>query len=119
MMAKQSLSQAFKNAFLGILYCVSHERNMKIHVVAAVLAGSLAWWLNLDRYEIAILLLTVASVLVAEMMNTVVEAIVDRVSPEFHPLAKIAKDVAAGAVLIAAVTSLFIGYLLFAGKIWG
>ena len=119
MMGKQSLPQAFKNAFAGIAYCTRYERNMKIQITAAILAGGLAWWFDLDRSEIAILLLTVASVLVAEMINTVVEAIVDMVSPEFHPLAKIAKDAAAGAVLISAAVSLLVGCLLFSGKIWG
>ncbi|MBC8014187.1 MAG: diacylglycerol kinase family protein [Sporomusaceae bacterium] len=118
MMAKQSLLQAFKNAFAGIVYCTRFERNIKIQIAAAFIAGGLAWWLKLDRYEIAILLLTVVIVLVVEMINTVVEAIVDIVSPEFHPLAKIAKDIAAGAVLISAACSLLVGYLLFSGKIW-
>jgi diacylglycerol kinase len=116
-MDKQSLPRAFKNAFAGILYCVLRERNMKIHIIAACMAGSLAWWLQLNRYEIAILVLTVSSVLLAEMMNTVVEKVVDIVSPQTHPLAKIAKDVAAGAVLVAAIISLFIGYILFSEKI--
>jgi len=118
MMDKQSLPRAFLNAFMGIAYCTLHERNMKIHMIAACLAGLLAWWLSLDRYEILILLLTISSVLITEMMNTVVEAIVDIVSPEVHPLAKIAKDVAAGAVLIATIISLLVGYILFFEKMW-
>ncbi|MBP2626356.1 MAG: diacylglycerol kinase [Firmicutes bacterium] len=117
-MDKQRLPRAFKNAFVGILYCVRYERNMKIHMIAACLAGCLAWWLQLDRYEMLILLLTISSVLVAEMLNTVVETLVDIVSPEVHPLAKIAKDVAAGAVLIASIISLFVGYILFFEKLW-
>lgn len=112
------MPSAFKNAFSGIVYCVRYERNMKFHIIAALIAGGMAWWQRLSPYEILILLLTVASVLVAEMMNTVVEAVVDLVSPEIHPLAKIAKDVAAGAVLVVAMTSLLVGYLLFFGKIW-
>ena len=117
-MGKQSLARAFKYAFAGIVYSLRSERNMKIHLVAAVLAGSLAWWLRLDRFEIMILVITVAMVIVTEMVNTVVEVLVDLVSPEIHPLAKIAKDVAAGAVLIAAISSLLVGYVLFFGKIW-
>lgn len=117
MMAKQSLPKAFRNAFAGIVYCIRYERNIKIQIAIAVLAGALAWWIDLDRYERAVLLLTIAGVLVAEVMNTVAEAIVDIISPEFHPLAKIAKDAAAGAVLISAVTSLLIGYLLFSSKL--
>jgi len=118
MMAKQSLPRAFKNALAGMIYCALHERNMKIHMFAACFAGCLAWWLQLDRYEMLILLLTISSVLVAEMMNTVVEALVDIVSPEIHPLAKIAKDVSAGAVLIASIMSLFVAYILFFEKMW-
>ncbi|WP_378953787.1 diacylglycerol kinase family protein [Pelosinus sp. sgz500959] len=118
MKRKQSLSQAFKNAFSGIVYCLLHERNMKIHMAAAFFAGGLAWWLQLDDDKILVLLVTISSVLVAEMVNTVVEKVVDMVSPEVHPLAKIAKDVAAGAVLITAIISLIVGYILFWKKIW-
>jgi len=117
-MDKQSLPRAFNNAAMGIVYCARHERNMKIHIVLACFAGCLAWWLRLDSYEILILLLTIASVFITEMMNTVVEAVVDIVSPEVHPLAKIAKDVAAGAVLIATIVSLLVGYILFVDKLW-
>ena len=117
-MNKQSLPKAFKNAFLGIVYFARHERNMKINIVLASLAGCLAWWLCLDPYEILILLVTISSVLITEMLNTVVEKVVDIVSPEVHPLAKIAKDVAAGAVLISAIVSLLVGYILFFGKMW-
>ena len=117
-MDKQSLPRAFNNAFMGIVYCARHERNMKIHIIAACLVGCLAWWLQLDRFEILILLLTIASVLVTEMINTVVEAVVDIVSPGVHPLAKIAKDVAAGAVLIATIVALLVGYILFFDKMW-
>ena len=117
-MDKQSIPKAFKNAFAGIIHCVLYERNMKIHMMAAILVGVAAWWFRFNPYEIIILVITVVSVLVAEMMNTVVEAIVDLVSPEIHPLAKIAKDVAAGIVLIVALTSLLIGYFLFFARIW-
>jgi len=118
MVVKQSLSNAFKNAFMGIMYCIRNERNMKIHMIAATLAVTLAWWFDLDSYEMMILLLTISSVFVTEMINTALEALVDIVSPEKRPLAKIAKDAAAGAVLITALSSLFVGYLLFFEKIW-
>ena len=116
-MDKQSLPRAFKNAVDGIVYCALHERNMKIHIIAALLAGYLAWYLRLDSDEILILILTIASVLITEMINTVVEVIVDMVSPQVHPLAKIAKDVAAGAVLISTIVSLLVGYILFFEKL--
>jgi diacylglycerol kinase len=117
-MGKQSVPRAFKNAFAGIVYCILRERNMKIHITATVLVVIAACWLPLNTYEILILVGAVTSVLVAEMMNTVVEAVVDLISPEIHPLAKIAKDVAAGAVLITAMASLLVGYLLLFKKIW-
>jgi len=116
-MGKQSLPSAIKNAVAGIMYCVLYERNMKIHIAAAILAGVIAWWLRLNQEEILILVITVAGVLVAEMVNTVVEVVVDLVSPDIHPLAKIAKDVAAGVVLIVAIASLIVAYVLFFEKI--
>ncbi len=119
MIGKQSLFQAFQNAFSGMIHCVIHERNMKIHMMFALIAGGLAWRLQLDRYETLILLLTIASVLFAEMVNTVVETMVDLISPQIHPLAKIAKDVAAGAVLLTAINSLFVAYILFGEKMTG
>jgi diacylglycerol kinase len=119
MRKQQSLLCAFKNAFVGIYYCAMHERNMKIHIGAGLVVAFLSWWFTLEKFEILILLVTVESVLLAEMINTVVETMVDLVSPEFHPLAKIAKDVAAGAVLITAIFSLIVGYMLFFSKIWG
>lgn len=119
MMGKQTLWRAFQNALSGIRYCLLYERNMRIHMMFACAAGGLAWWLQLADYEILILLLTISSVLLAEMVNTVVEVVVDLVSPQVHPLAKIAKDVAAGAVLLTAIISLFVGYILFWEKIQG
>lgn len=117
-MKKQNIVSAFKNAFNGIVYCVGHERNMKIHIGATIIVALLSWWFRLDRYELIVLLVTIAIVYITEMMNTVVEVLVDLVSPEFHPLAKIAKDVAAGMVLVSAVFSLLVGYMLFFLKIW-
>jgi diacylglycerol kinase len=117
MVRKQSVLCAFKSAFAGLYYCIWHERNMKIHIGVIIIAAFLSWWFALEKYEILILLLTIESVLVIEMINTAVETIVDIVSPEIHPLAKIAKDIAAGAVLIAAAFSLIVGYMLFFSKI--
>jgi diacylglycerol kinase len=117
-MGKQSIISAFKNAFAGIWYCIVYERNMKIHLIVAFLVGGLAWRMELNRYEMLILLLTVASVLITEMFNTVVETLVDLVSPQIHPLAKVAKDVAAGMVLVVAIASVLVGYVLFFSRIW-
>jgi diacylglycerol kinase len=112
-MAGHPLWQAFRYAFRGVWHCICGERNMKVHLAAMVVALSLAWWLELSRDEWMLLILTIALVLIAEMFNTALEAVVDLVSPEYDPLAKIAKDVAAGAVLLAALAAVAIGYLLF------
>ena len=90
---------------------------MRVHLLAAVCACGLGWRLGLPASEMAVLLLTIALVFVAEMLNTAVEKVVDLVSPQYHPLAKIAKDTAAGAVLAAALMALAIGYYLIIGKL--
>lgn len=117
MVRKRSVLWALKSALSGIYYCICHERNMKIHIGATLLVVLLSWRFALEKSEVFVLLLTVQSVLVAEMINTVVETVVDMISPEIHPLAKIVKDLAAGAVLITAIFSLIVGYMLFAPKI--
>ncbi len=113
---------AFRYAIAGILYCVRQERNMKIHAVAALAAIFAAWQMDLSSTEWAILLISIAGVISAELFNTAIESVVDKVSPEMHPLAKAAKDAAAGAVLVQAMASLGIGYILFWNKLikwWG
>lgn len=117
MIEKGNLASSFKHALAGLAYCVQRERNIKIHLAAAIMAFILGWYLELSRVEFLLLLLFVAAVLIAEVINTAVEVVVDLVSPEFHLLAKAAKDVAAGAVLLAALTSLIAGGLLFLPKL--
>ncbi|BBB92793.1 undecaprenol kinase [Methylomusa anaerophila] len=92
---------------------------MRFHLFAAACVILLAWKVGLNSIEYAILAVTIAGVLVAELFNTALEAIVDKVSPEYHPLAKIAKDVAAGAVLASVFNSLVVGYLLFFHRLFG
>lgn len=112
-MAKQQLFQAFRCAFSGIMHCIRRERNMKIHISAMLAVLFFAWRADLSRSDWALLIITIAFVLSAEMFNTAIEAVVDLLIPEYHLLAKIAKDVAAGAVLVSAIASLAVGYLLF------
>ena len=107
---------AFRYAISGIVYCIRSERHMKIHLVAALGALGLSWRYELSGIELGVLLLTIAGVITAEMFNTALEVLVDKVSPEFHPLAKAAKDAAAGAVLIQAVAALGVAYVLFGNK---
>lgn len=90
---------------------------MKIHMAAAFLAVVFGIKFTVSPVEWLILVLTIMAVLVTELMNTALEAVVDLASPEFHPLAKIAKDVAAGAVLVTAVSAVIIGSIIFCPKI--
>lgn len=112
-MYRRSTLKSFTFAFEGIVYVLRTQRNMKIHFAVAllVLSGSLLF--DISRVEIIALMITVAFVLVAEMINTAVEAAIDTFGTAFDPMAKIAKDVAAGAVLIAALNALSVAYLVF------
>lgn len=114
---QQSIWQACYHAANGIIFSIKTERNMKIHVIATIVALGMAWWLQLNRYEMIALVLVISGVLVAEMFNISIEKIVDLSSPGIHPLAKAAKDVAAGAVLWMACTALIVGYLLIAERL--
>ncbi|MDF2571324.1 MAG: diacylglycerol kinase [Sporomusa sp.] len=108
---------AFRYALEGFIYCARRERHMKIHLAAAFSVIGLAWWFELSTIEISVLFLTIAGVITAELFNTALETIIDKISPEFHPLAKVAKDAAAGAVLVQAVAALVVGYVLFWDKV--
>ncbi len=104
---------SFRYAFAGLWWTLKTQRNMRIHVTIGVIAFGLALLLRFSSDELALLLVMTTLVLVLEMVNTVVEAAVDLASPEYHPLAKVAKDVAAGAVLVSAIGSILVGLLLF------
>ncbi|EGO63323.1 diacylglycerol kinase family protein [Acetonema longum] len=109
--------QSFCFAWQGLVYCLKTQPNMRLHGLTAIAVLVLGWYLNFSPLEKGILVLTVTMVLAAEMVNTAIEAVIDLISPGFHPLAKVAKDVAAGAVFIAAVAAAFIGWALFVPKI--
>jgi diacylglycerol kinase len=111
-MTKGSLTAAFVFAWQGITYVVRTQRNMRIHLGVASTVLVLAGILRVSRVEMASLLLCIMAVTVLEMMNTVVEAVVDLVTEEYHPLAKIAKDVAAGAVLVSSIGAILVGLLI-------
>lgn len=116
-MKLKRLISSFNYAVSGIVQALKTEPNMKIHFFIAFLVLFLSLFFNLSRVELMILLLTMAFVIVAEMINTAVEKTIDLITEEYHPLAKIVKDVAAGAVLVAAVISVVVGYLLFFDRI--
>jgi diacylglycerol kinase (ATP) len=104
---------AFHYAFQGIIYAVRTQPNMRVHlfIAAGVLIATLV--LRLDRIYIIAIVLTIAMVLCLELTNTAIEAVVDLLIVARHPLAKTAKDAAAGAVFIASVAALIVGYLAF------
>jgi diacylglycerol kinase (ATP) len=93
------------------------QRNLRIHFAVAVLVIVLALIVNVTKLELIALLLSISFVLIAEMLNTAIEAAIDIATTSFDPMAKLAKDIAAGAVLIAAVNALAVGYLVFSNKI--
>lgn len=108
---------SFNFAIEGLTAAIRNEKHMKVHIIASIIIVILAIVTNASKVEILIISLSVSFVIITELMNTSVEALVDMVSPERHPLAKLAKDVAAGAVLVAAINALCVGYLLFYDKL--
>jgi len=101
-----------KHAGEGLFYAIRTQRNFRIHLVATALVVLMGVWLRLPGASWAILALMIGLVLVTEMMNTAAEALVDLASPDYHPLAKLVKDVAAGAVLVIALTSVVVGLII-------
>jgi len=112
-----SLIQSFNYAFEGIIHVLRTQRNMRIHFSIAVVVLIAGLAVDVSRLELIALLLAIAFVLIAEMINTAVEATIDVATTSFDPMAKLAKDIAAGAVLIATVNAIAIGYLVFSGQV--
>ncbi|MGI6112915.1 MAG: diacylglycerol kinase [Mahellales bacterium] len=112
-MKVRKLMDSFEYAISGLIYCLKSQINMKIHVFIAVVVLLLSIMVDLTRTELIALYITITMVLVAEMINTSVETVVDMISKQYHPKAEIAKNVAAGAVLLTAVNAVVVGYLLF------
>jgi diacylglycerol kinase len=104
--------QSFQYAFVGIWYTIKTQRNAQIHLSIAIIILILGSIVKLDFTRWAIIALTVGFVLAAEMLNTVAEATMDFITADFNPKVKIVKDVAAGAVLTAAVTAVVVGLLI-------
>jgi len=110
----QSLLDSFNYAFEGIIHVLRTQRNLRIHFVIAIAVIAAAAALGVQRIELIALLIVIAFVLVAEMINSAIEGAIDVSTTSFDPNAKLAKDVAAGAVLISSVTAIAVGYLVFA-----
>jgi diacylglycerol kinase (ATP) len=113
---RPSIIESFNYAIEGIVHVLRTQRNMRIHFVAAVAVIIIAAAVGVSRIELIALLIAIAFVLVAEMINTAIEGAIDAATTSFDPMAKLAKDIAAGAVLIASVCAVAVAYLVFAGK---
>jgi diacylglycerol kinase (ATP) len=116
MRARPSVMESFNFAIEGVIHVLRTQRNMRLHFAAAVAVIVVAVAVGVSKIELSVLLISIAFVLVAEMINTAVEGAIDAATTSFDPMAKLAKDIAAGAVLIASVNAVAVGYLVFAGK---
>ena len=116
--SQQDLLSSIRHAVEGLTYVLSAERNARIHLVAAVVVTVVSLWLRLPRVEWALVIAAIGLVFAGEMLNTVVELTIDLITPEQHPLAKHAKDVAAGAILVAAIAAAVIGIMILGPRLW-
>jgi len=111
-MKPKSWFESANVAIEGIIYSVKTQRHMRYHLYAALAALVLSLVLNISRTDFTLLCMAIVLVLTMEMLNTAIETTVDMISSEYHPLAKLAKDIAAGVVLIASLGALTLGYLI-------
>lgn len=109
---------SFRYAFSGLWYALRTQRNVRVHVLIGTLAVLLGIILRISAVEFAMIFVAITSVFIAEMFNTVIELCIDLASPDYHPLAKVAKDVAAGAVLLSALLAVVIGLFVFGPRLW-
>ncbi|MGI6318219.1 MAG: diacylglycerol kinase family protein [Firmicutes bacterium] len=119
MMKRKKFIYSFIDAFSGIVEAFHRERNMLLHAAGAVAALAASFYFRLEKLEFLFVITAIILVFITELINTAVEAAVDLSTKEFHPLARIAKNTAAGAVLFAAVFSLVVAYMVFAEKLRG
>ena len=108
----RSILWSFNYAIEGIVWTLRTQRNMRIHIALALATACIALVIGVDRLELVAIVLAISLVLIAELVNTAIEAVVDLATQTYDPLAKIAKDVAAGAVLVSAITAVMVGYLV-------
>ena len=114
---RSSFGVSFNHAMDGIEFALNHERNIKIEIFMGICASILGFLLNISIIEWAIIVLVIAMVLCLELVNTAIERAVDLTTKEYHELARVAKDVSAGAVLVMSMFSVVIGIIIFLPKI--
>ncbi len=108
---------SFKNAFEGLAYSLKTQKNAWIHAIISIFVVVLSFLFELTLQEWIPIVIVIGLVWMAELLNTVLETMVDIISPEIHPLAKIAKDVGAAFVLVAAILSVLVGGMIFIPKL--
>jgi diacylglycerol kinase len=113
----QSLKEAFVNAFNGVKFVFNTQRNAKLHLFVTILVVLVGIFFNLSLSQWIDIVLVIGLVWAAECMNTAVEKLTDLASPEYHILARIAKDCAAAAVLMTSITAVIVGLLIFIPKL--
>ncbi|MFA9399421.1 MAG: diacylglycerol kinase [Clostridiaceae bacterium] len=112
-MKVRKLLDSFNYAIEGLVYAVRTQRNMRIHMLATIIVLILCLFYDISKIELLIVAITITLVIMAELINTAVEAAIDATTNYYHPLAKIAKNVAAGAVLVTAMNAVLVGFIIF------
>src|SRR5688572_8226792 len=115
LMAARDLLKPFTNAIAGVVYAFRTQRHMRVHLYTVVVIILIGFFMQLRLREMIVLLFMMSFVVVAEMFNSAIEAVVDLAEPKYHPLAKFAKDMAAGGVLVTTMTAIVVALLLFIG----
>lgn len=116
-MKNKKLVESLNYAIMGIIESIKRERNMQIHIIIGSLVLGFCFYSDLNRSEIILVIFAISFVIVSEMINTAIECTLDALIDYYDPLVKAAKDVAAGAVLIAAINSIVVGYIVFWDKV--
>lgn len=116
-MKLKKVVDSFNHAINGVIHTARTQRNMKIHLVVAIGVLIACFFFDISKVEFLIIAITVSSVIVAELFNTAIEAAIDMTTNYYHPLAKIAKNAAAGAVLVTAINAVVVGYIIFWDKL--
>lgn len=112
-MKNESQIRSFAVAFAGIGRAFASEVHMKVHLAFAIAALAACWFLHVEPWGWCVVVICIGMVISAEVLNTAIEALADKVSPEYDPLVKVAKDAAAGAVLVLAICSVIAGLIVY------
>ena len=109
----KSILHSFSFAVTGIITAVKQERNMRFHVVSSIIVIFLSWYFSITKMEWLFILFAIGGMFTLELLNSAIERVVDLTTSEIHPLAKQAKDMAAGAVFVYAILSIAVGLIIF------